>query len=948
MKRFTKITLFLLSTLAAGAQSTIPLSDWQLRPEDSTAGRWIRAVVPGAVFTSYVAAGLEKDPNYADNIYTVDKKKYDRDFRYKTEFASPPLMAGQHCRLHFDGINRKGEIFLNGTRLGLLDGFMERGDFDITRLLAPHGRNVLTVRVSWPGRPVPNHASPTYISSDGWDWMPSVPGLLQGIAGDVYLEITGNVVIRDPWIRSDLPSRDKALVSLSLDLANTGDETDSGTLSCTIQPANIHLTRPIRLQSGEKATVAFDTAILHPELWWPNGYGDPHLYTCTIAYMHGSVPSDARTFRFGIRTYSYDTSGGVLHIKVNGVPIFVRGGNWGMSEYLLRCHGAEYDWKVLLHREMHLNMIRNWIGSVTDEAFYDACDKYGILVWDDFWLNSHPNLPDDVFAFNRNAVEKIKRLRNHPSIAVWCGDNESYPLPPLNGWLREDVRTYDAGDRWYQPNSHADALTGSGPWTNFPPTWYFTRYPGGFGGNPGWGFRTEIGTAVFPTYASFRKFIPDSAAWPRNELWDKHFFGPRAANAGPDRYVDAIDKGYGKATGIEDFCRKAQLVNIETNKALYEGWQHHMWNDASGVMTWMSQSAYPSCVWQTYDYYYDLTGAYWGVRKACEPVHIQWSYADNSVKVINTTRQPLKGLQAVATIYRPDGKPVARYGRTATIDAMPDTVTSCFDIPFGTDDLAYDKKASASSGAPEAPDAMAVADGNSGSRWSSRYSDDQWVQVDLSQLQTVSAVTLNWETAYALAYAVQVSADGQQWRTVYSTNEGKGGVERISFAPVKARYVRMQGIKRATDFGYSLYGMEVYGGKKPALPDVHFIRLELKDAQGRLLSDNFYWRSSRSGDYTALNRLAPARLRTRSRFIEKEGKAIIEATVSNPSAPVAYAIHVQAVRTSDGERLLPALMDDNYFTLFKGERKTIHITFDPALLKGGGYKLIVEPYNKQR
>ena len=119
-----------------------------------------------------------------------------------------------------------------------------------------------------------------------------------------------------------------------------------------------------------------------------------------------------------------------------------------MSEYMLRCREEEYDLKVKLHQEMNYNMIRNWIGSVTDEEFYEACDKYGIMVWDDFWLNSHPNLPDDVQAFNNNAIEKIKRLRNHPSIAVWCGDNEGTPLPPLNEWLAGNVKYFDGGDRW--------------------------------------------------------------------------------------------------------------------------------------------------------------------------------------------------------------------------------------------------------------------------------------------------------------------------------------------------------------------------------------------------------------------------------------------------------------------------------------------------------------------
>ncbi len=153
---------------------------------------------------------------------------------------------------------------------------------------------------------------------------------------------------------------------------------------------------------------------------------------------------------------------------------------------------------------MHFNMIRNWIGSTTDDEFYEACDRYGILVFDDFWLNSHPNLPDDLGAFQQNAVEKIKRLRNHPSIAVWCGDNEGVPQAPLDDWLHGDVAHYDGGDRLYQSISNAQGLSGSGPWANFHPGWYFTatRCPT-VTASPGMGFRTEIGTAVFTTFESF-------------------------------------------------------------------------------------------------------------------------------------------------------------------------------------------------------------------------------------------------------------------------------------------------------------------------------------------------------------------------------------------------------------------------------------------------------------
>ncbi|TAN11561.1 MAG: beta-mannosidase, partial [Chitinophagaceae bacterium] len=681
-----------------------------------------------------------------------------------------------------------------------------------------------------------------------------------------------------------------------------------------------------------------------------NGYGKPNLYTCDLKYSMDGRVSDSRRITFGIRQYSYDTIGHVLHISVNGKRIFIKGGNWGMSEYMLRCRGDEYDLKVKLHKEMHLNMIRNWIGSTTDDAFYDACDKYGIMVWDDFWLNSHPNLPIDIFDFNRNAVEKIKRFRNHPCIAIWCGENEGVPLPPLNGWLAEDVKTFDGGDRWYQPNSHAGNLTGSGPWTNFDPQWYFTRYPGGFGGNKGWGLRTEIGTAVFPTFASFKKFIPEKDWWPRNEMWNKHFFGKSAANAGPDHYMESIDERYGKPTGIKDFCRKAQLLNIETNKALFEGWQQHIWNDAFGVMLWMSNPAYPSMVWQTYDYYYDLTGAYWGVRKSCEPLHIQWSYADNSVKVINTTDNDYDHLEAQAIVYDLSGKKT-NLEKTVEINSKSNTAQPCFnlDLGFNTNDLAYGKKTVASSVSKDAGGADAVTDGNQGTRWSSDYSDDQWIYIDLGKEEKFSTVVLNWEAAYAKTFKLQISDDASGWRDIYTQKNGKGGVESVTFHPVKARYVRMLGLQRATFFGYSLYEFEILKNQRIVKPQVQFIRLLLKDKMGNLLSDNFYWRSAMNNDYTALNTLPPVKLKVTSFLTRENDSDIIEATIINPasSKAVAFAVYVQAVRSSDGTRILPAFMNDNYFTLMKGESKKIRIIFDPKLLKDGKYQLLVTPYNNK-
>jgi hypothetical protein len=362
----------------------------------------------------------------------------------------------------------------------------------------------------------------------------------------------------------------------------------------------------------------------------------------------------------------------------------------------------------------------------------------------------------------------------------------------------------------------------------------------------------------------------------------------------------------------------------------------------------MSQSAYPSFVWQTYDYYYDLNGAYWGVKKACEPVHIQWSYADNSVKVSNTTLNNLTNLQAVAIVYNMDGKRVAKYGVSAKVNAAANTISDCFTLNFTTDNMVFSKHAVASSVGKDALDAGAVTDGSNGSRWSSNYNDDEWIYVDLGQQQEIASVVLDWESAYGKAYKLLVSDDAKTWKEIYATSNGKGGSELIEFTPLKTRYVKMQGIKRATEWGYSLFEFGIYGKSKKVddLTPVHFIKLLLKDQTGKLLSDNFYWRGGRTADYSNLNKLPKAKLSASSKLVTANGRSVINATIKNTGEGVAFAIHLQAVRVADGERILPAIANDDYFTLMKGETKKIEIEFDQALLKDGKYKLLVEPYNR--
>lgn len=917
---------------------------------------WINAVVPGTAFTAYVNAGVEKDPNFGNNIHQVDRSKYDQSFLYRTEFKIPDDFTKERIWLNFNGVNRKAEIYLNGKMLGNLDGFMHRGRFDITEIADKNKENTLVVIVHMPETPLANCGSPTYLSSGGWDWMPYVPGLNMGITDKVYLSNTGDITIIDPWIRTDLPSRARADVSVSMEVKNHSKENKKAKVTGIINPGNISFSQEINMNGGSISSIRFDKlyypqlSIDHPQLWWPNGYGEPNMYTCTFEINIDGNISESRTIDFGIKKYTYDTIGNVLHLHINGVPVFIKGANWGMSEYMLRCRGEEYDTKIRLHNEMNFNMIRNWLGSTTDDEFYDACNKYGIMVWDDFWINSNPNLPYDINVFNANMIEKIKRVRNHPCLAVWCGDNEGNPEPPLEGWMRENIQTFDGGDRYFQANSHAGNLTGSGPWGAFDAKYYFTAYPDAIGGNRGWGLRTEIGTAVVPNFESFKKFMPQENWWPRDEMWNLHYFGPSAFNAAPDRYERMLKESYGSPSGIEDFCRKAQFVNYTSNKGMYEGWLDRMWEDASGIMTWMGQSAYPSMVWQTYDYYYDLTGAYWGCKSACEPVHILWNPTNNMIKVANTSRMDMNDLTAEVSIYNLDGKKVDSYSKSVKVNSPSNSTVQCFNIDFNMErkNLALNKPVVASS--VTYGEASNVTDGKSDTRWSSSSVDNEWIYIDLGEKQNIDGVRLNWEYAYGKAYKIQTSNDANKWTDRYYNTTGKGGVEEILFGEtVNARYVRLFGFERGSWYGYSLWDFDVLSSpdKSEGLTDVHFIKLQLKDKQNNIISENFYWRSNLGNDFTALNNLNAAKLKTSSKMLKNNGKAIINATISNPASAktLAFGIHVQAIRMTDKERILPAIMNDNYFTLMPGESKQIQIEFDEKLLDGGNYELQVTPYN---
>ena len=355
---------------------------------------WVVATVPGTVLTSYLNVQAIPDPNFGKNQLYVSDSFFYSDFWYRTEFTAPELAAGKMAWLNFDGINWKADVFLNGEEIGRIEGGFMRGRFDVTSKLRP-GENALAVRIEKNATPGsckqktyenggPNGGAlgadnPTYHASVGWDWIPTIRGRNTGIVGNVYLTTTGATTLEDPLVTTALPLPDtsRADVSIEVDVLNHGAAPVTGTLRGHF--GEVQFEQRVSLDGRGEASdpirkrIKFDPSthpalrLQNPKLWWPVGYGDPHLYDMELKFEaeDGKV-SDTKALKAGIRQMTYSEDDGVLKIWINGRRFVARGGNWGFSESMLRYRAREYDAALRYHREMNFNMIRNWVGQIGD------------------------------------------------------------------------------------------------------------------------------------------------------------------------------------------------------------------------------------------------------------------------------------------------------------------------------------------------------------------------------------------------------------------------------------------------------------------------------------------------------------------------------------------------------------------------------------------------------
>ncbi len=636
----------------------------EISNKDFDTHSWYNVNIPSTVLHALVENGVYKDIFVDENIKNIPAAQFKVPWWYRKEFSLDNIP--QTLMLRFEGINYKANVWLNGKKIAdssVLKNTFRHFRFNISKYVKK-GKNILAVEV------FPPEAGDFSIGFV--DWNPAPPDNNMGIFRNVYLEAFNEVGVYDPFIVTKLnDDNSKAFLTASVNLRNTSDKDIKGSLLVKFNGKTIKKIVDIKSHSDKKivlTTGEFDELIINnPELWWPHTYGKPHLYHASFEFRKNTAVTDKKDIDFGIRTVStFFTKDGHRGFKINGKKILIRGGGW-VDRLLLDDTPESIRHQLEYVKDMNLNTIRLEGFWGKDQTLYTLCDKMGILImvgwschweWEDY-LGTYCDpeyggiLKDsDIDMMSKAWQDQIVWLRNHPSIFTWLGGSDCVPAPKLEKKYFKIFDEYDS-TRVYLPSakewdislSGPSGVKMRGPYAYEPPVYWFadTLYGGAFG------FNTETGPgAQVPPLESIKKMLSPQHRWPIDSVWNFHC-GRHEFNT-LDRYTTALEKRYGKAASLEDYTKKAQVLNYELMRPMFEAFSAYRYK-ATGVIQWMLNSAWPEMYWQLYDYYLMPNGAYYGAKKGSSRIHLIYDYAGHSVYAVNDKLRKQKNLKAVVKAY---------------------------------------------------------------------------------------------------------------------------------------------------------------------------------------------------------------------------------------------------------------------------------------------------------
>jgi exo-1,4-beta-D-glucosaminidase len=622
---------------------------------------WYPATVPSTIMGVLTTNGLYPDIFMADSMKRVDRGQFEKPWWYRTEFRVPVLLENQHVVLGFDGINYAANIWLNSTLVASRDsvyGTFRRFEFDITHLIKD-SVNILAVEVF--------KQQPGDLAHGFVDWNPAPPDDNLGIWREVYLQITGDVAVKNTFVQSDVNTQtlDEASLTITADVVNYSRSAVNGKLTGKIE--DVEFSVPVHLKAGETKQVRItpeDAEVLrisHPKLWWCNNLGKPNLYELTIQYVNNDIISDSRQITFGIRKIeTYFNKEGHRGFKLNGKEIEIKAGGW-VDDIFFRDTEERNEIQLQYVKHMNLNAIRfeNIWGK--SQNIYDLCDKYGILVmvgWSCQWeWENYLGKPCDEFGGIKTQEDmdliveslehQIRYLQNHPAVFVWMLGSDMTPRPALEKRYRDLITAIDNRPFLMAASSRKTEISGptgvkmNGPYNYVGPSyWYVDSVNGG-----AYGFNTETGPGPqIPVMETFLKMIPEDKKWPINDIWNYHC-NPSESFGNLDIFNKVLYQRYGWPANLENYLLKANVQSYEAMKGMFEAFRANRPN-ATGIVQWMLNSAWPSFYWQLYDYYLLPTAAYYAARKANTPEQLIYNYGNNCIYAVNEKLTSLEKAKA--------------------------------------------------------------------------------------------------------------------------------------------------------------------------------------------------------------------------------------------------------------------------------------------------------------
>lgn len=815
------------------------------------AGGWHHADIPTTVLAALVADKTYQDPFYGTNLrsipgmYSSNKILFanhempqDSPFRcswwYRTEFAVPAEDGGKTLWLNFLGINYRVNLWINGQKVADATDFagsFRTFEFNVSKFLRPGKPNAMALEIFAPKK---DDLEITWV-----DWNPTPPDKMMGIWKEAFLVSSRDVALRNAFVASKLDAAYKtASLTLSVDVKNVSDRTVEGVLYAEIAGGGKRLSQAVKLSPNETKTVSFtperfpELSVAHPKLWWPYQMGDPNLYHASFSFESGGKTSDTAGVTFGIREVTSElTDKGHRLFKINGRKLLIRGAAWA-EDMLLRWSSERFDADLAYVRDMGLNTIR-LEGKLDRDEFFEKTDRLGILVMPgwcccDAWERWKDWKGEQRAIAAASLRSQISRLRNHPSVFVWLNGSDGPPPADVEQMYLDIEKELG----WSNPvlssaSAEKTKVTGesgvkmTGPYEYVPPVYWSADTQAG--GAYGYNTETSPGPAI-PPRESLERFIPKDRLWPIDDVWNYHAGGERFTTV--NIFTDGLNRRYGPATSLDDYERKAQAMTYDGQRAMFEAYGRNKYT-ATGVIQWMLNNSWPSLIWHLYDYYLVPAGGYFGTKKALEPVHVQYSYDDNSVAVVNSRYEGFRGMKVSAKIYSLEAQEKA--SREGTLDLALDSSTKAFDLP------------------------------------------------------------------------------------------------------------------------------EVEG-----LSKTYFLKLRLRDAEGKLVSDNFYWLSTKPdlldwakradtvytpqaefADLTGLNSLPQLNLNASVAL----GDGTARVSVSNPNQAIAFMVHLRIIAGKGGEDAAPILWQDNYFSLLPGEGRNVEVKFSASELHGKEPIVLLDGWN---